>query len=132
MYIPSSMTNDEAFTMYGTLPADRIEALLEIEDIDVSGAITDIQEAACQFPAEDFLSEQMDALHDLAKKLRGDNKERLLHILQCLDDVTQCTSNLRRLRCEHLSDYWRKHHDNESRTELPCSTYQRRSGHAYR
>lgn len=107
MYIPSSMTNSEAFTMHGTLPADRIEGLLEMEaligDASIPGAITDIQEAACQFPAEDFLSEQLDALHDLAKKLRGDNRERLLHIIECLDDVAQCIFNASEFGREHLS-----------------------------
>ena len=93
--------------MYGKLNDERIEALLETEELigdpRIPGAIVDIQEAACQFPAEDFLSEQIESLQELAKKLRGDNKERLLHIIECLDDVAQCVSNASDFGHEHLS-----------------------------
>lgn len=92
--------------MHGKLNDERIEALLETEELidsNISGVIIDIQEAACHFPAEDFLSEQIESLQELAKKLQGDNKEKLLHIIQCLDDVARCTFNASAFGREHLS-----------------------------
>jgi hypothetical protein len=48
------------------------------------------QEASAQFPAEDFLSDQVSALQEFAKRLRGDNKKDLLHIIECISDALQC------------------------------------------
>jgi hypothetical protein len=52
-----------------------------------------VNEACCQFPAEDFLEGVKDRLHELSKRVRGDNKSELMGIIEALDDIAQCTFN---------------------------------------
>ena len=88
----SNLSNEEHYRMFGTLPADRIEALLDASDKleSLDGIEAHVSEARCQFPAEDFLVPVQDRLHDLAKRLRGDNRQEVLSIIEQLDDINQC------------------------------------------
>lgn len=88
----SNLSNNEYYRLYGTLSPDRIEALLDKSDQleSLDGIEAHIQEACCQFPAEDFLVPVQDRLRDLAKKLRGDNRQEVLGIIEQLDDINQC------------------------------------------
>lgn len=86
-YINSNMNNAEAYRLLGTLPADRIEALLDIEAIDVSGAIVHIEEARGCYPAEDVMSETLQAMRDLRCNLRGNNKALMDSIISMVEDL---------------------------------------------
>jgi hypothetical protein len=82
------MTNKECFRLNGTLPAERIEKLIGIEEQfdkfeDVS---IDIGEAIGQYPDEDCLSSIIKDLNDLCKKLRGDNRAHLQGIICDLEE----------------------------------------------
>ena len=94
MYINSNMTNIEAFKLYGTLPADRIESILEAETQlselqGIEGNLID----ANSFPAEDFLAEVISDLQTLKRGMRGNNRENLDAIIEKLEDIAQCTFN---------------------------------------
>jgi hypothetical protein len=56
---------------------------------DIQGNIQD----GMAFISEDFLSEVIDDLQIIAKNLRGDNRAKLQHIIEKLDDIAQCTMN---------------------------------------
>jgi molecular chaperone DnaK (HSP70) len=89
----SSMTAQEEFRMTGTLSPNRIESLLSVEGRleALDGLSNHIEEAMSQYPAEDFLSDIESRLHEFAKKLRGQNKEALLGIIESLSDLAQTT-----------------------------------------
>ncbi|MFW6855320.1 hypothetical protein ACODYM_28935 [Burkholderia gladioli] len=89
------LSNAEFFRMHGTLPPARIEALLDVGDrlAEVKSVDAYIREGMAQLPAEDFLADVMSRLQDIAKRLRGANKEQLLGCVESLDDVAQTTFN---------------------------------------
>ena len=95
MYVASNMTLAEEFRMNGALSADSIESLIEREALldGLNGIEVKIKEGMTQFPAEDFLQGPIKRLHQLAKKLRGDNRSEVLAIIESLDDIAQCTFN---------------------------------------
>ena len=64
---------------------ERLEAL--------GGVEARIDEAICQFPAEDFLEGIKNRLHELSKRVRGENREEVIGIIEALDDIAQCTFN---------------------------------------
>lgn len=82
-------TASELFRLNGTLPQDHIERLLELEEVvgHASGMVTHIDEAAAQFPNEDFLGEVIDELHELAKGMRGLNRAKLNALATKLDEI---------------------------------------------
>jgi uncharacterized protein YunC (DUF1805 family) len=87
-----SYSPEENYRMFCAIHPDQMEELLDIaarmESIQsIEGNLID----ANSYPTEDFLSGPIDRLHDLAKRLRGDNKETLLAIIETLDDIAQCT-----------------------------------------
>jgi len=89
----SSLTPTETFRMYGSLTRRQIEDLLGKDEAlrELEGIDAHIDEAMCQYPAEDFLESIKTRLHELSKKLRGDNKDTLNGIIESLDDIAQCT-----------------------------------------
>ena len=92
-YVNYNITAEEEFRLTGQVTGERLQVLLKYSEAaskfsDLGGKI---QEAYAQFPAEDFLSEIESRLHELAKRLRGNNKEELLGIIESLSDVAQCT-----------------------------------------
>ena len=92
----SSMTPHEQYNVTGTLRPDTIEALLELatpERMEAgSGATIHIREASGQFMPEDFMAEQIGALHALAKTMRGEKRDTLQYIIEQIDDAVQCQS----------------------------------------
>lgn len=88
-----SLTPREHWRLYGRLPEDAIEDLLDAQERkeQVAGVAPYIKEAMGQFPAEDFLSQVINRVHALARKVRGDNREEALAIAEVLDDVAQTT-----------------------------------------
>lgn len=88
----SNLSNREHFRLYGTLTPERIETLLDLDEKlqAFDGLEAHVQEARRQFPAEDFLVPVQDRLHELAKRLRGDNRQEILSIVEQLDDINQC------------------------------------------
>jgi len=94
----TSLTDKEFFRMHGTLTSERIERLIELKDRDGWKQFSQrigsmVQEAMGQYPAEDFLSEILTCLHNLAKRLRGDNKEAIQALAEKVDDIAQTTFN---------------------------------------
>lgn len=89
----SNITAKEEFRLTGTVSGDRLDELLDrSEALDkLEGLDAHIEEAKCQYPAEDFLSGITDRLHELAKRLRGDNRQEVLGIIEALDDIGQTT-----------------------------------------
>lgn len=87
-----SLSPAEHFRVHGTLPTNAIEDLLEaVKSADVLDDIeAHIEEARGCFLEEDFGQRTKDRLHDLAKRLRGDNKLEVLAILEELtEDIDQ-------------------------------------------
>jgi len=93
----SNMTYAEYYHLNGMLSAERTESILSTLDaaqaLDVREYASYAQEAQGGFPAEDFLSEVIEELQAMAKRLRGDNKDSLQHIISKLDDIAQCQFN---------------------------------------
>lgn len=79
--------------MNGSLSEARCLELINLsEQVPIyEDAIVKVEEARGQFPAEDFTSSISDRLHNIAKRLRGDNKSDLLNVIEALDDLAQCT-----------------------------------------
>ena len=85
----TNMTHAEHFRVNGTLPAERIEALLDIaanEDQFIGNWVDTIQEARGCYVPEDFLQSRISDLHYLAKFLRGANRQSLLEIITAMED----------------------------------------------
>lgn len=93
----SNLTHAEYFHLNGKLSEDRTEAILsnlhDAETLDVREYASYAQEACSGFPDEDFLADVISDLHYLAKNMRGNNKEQMLHIINKLDDIAQCQFN---------------------------------------
>jgi hypothetical protein len=91
----SNMTAAEQLRYTGSVDRETLEALVETEryaeairDIDAN-----IEEAMCQYPAEDFLQEVLTSLHELMKSVRGSNRDAVQGIIESLDDIAQTTFN---------------------------------------
>lgn len=93
MYINHNMTAREALRIHGTVPLDKLEDLLDREDAlkEVQEIDANLKEAMAQYPAEDFLQTPINRLHELAKRLRNENRQEVLAIIGQLDDIAQCT-----------------------------------------
>ncbi|MFK3740917.1 hypothetical protein [Massilia sp. TN1-12] len=90
-----SLTPREHLKLHGSLPERQLEQLIEWRERteEVVSTTAYLQEARGQYPAEDFLACPIERLHQLAKKLRGENREALLGIIESLDDIAQTTFN---------------------------------------
>lgn len=91
----SNMTAEEHLRMNGTLPLDMMEELAgypaKLEALESVEHY--MSETMGQFPAEDFLSDPITRLQALAKRVRGDNRDEVLAIIEQLDDIAQTTFN---------------------------------------
>jgi hypothetical protein len=91
----SSMTPEEEFRIFGKISRASTEMLLDVYAAVGDGGVDDVQihvqEALAQYPAEDFLSGILRQLNILVANVRGSNKEKLLGIIESLDDVAQTT-----------------------------------------
>jgi hypothetical protein len=96
MNIPSNMTNDEAFRLYGTLPPERIQQMLDAET-DAPALANRIKEhlqaARDGLPCEDFAEDiiwRLESIlvdHETTKTMRED-------IEQALDALKQLQADL--------------------------------------
>ena len=87
MDLGHTAANSEIYRVTGTLPAERIEALLELDSVDLSGVIVHIQEARGSFPGEDSLASIIEDLTALAKHMRGENQKELRSIIERADSL---------------------------------------------
>jgi len=80
-------TNAEVFRVQGTLPAERIEALLDLEtQANALEAVSaHIDEAKGCFVAEDCLQAHLDDLRRLLKNMRGVNRAELACIIEQIE-----------------------------------------------
>lgn len=93
IFVPHNATAEEEYRLTGKVTGERLERLLDrsealsrLSDMDAL-----IEEGMSQYPSEDFLFDAIERLHELAKRLRGDNKETLIGIIESLDDIAQTT-----------------------------------------
>jgi len=91
----SSLSAQETYRMHGRVTRAQLENLLDQEASleGIGGVDGYIDEAMCQYPAEDFLEGHKTRLVELMKNLRGANKETMSGIIEALDDIAQCTFN---------------------------------------
>lgn len=90
-----NLTHAEQYRINGTLSAEAIESLLDTsEALEKAGGVTSqLSEALGCFPAEDFLASFIDDLHELAKRLRGDNRAEAMRLIESAEDLQQCVFN---------------------------------------
>lgn len=90
----SNMDNEEAFRVFGTLPPERIEELLDLQTVAnrASDADTHVYEALIQFPDEDFLSDIIRQVEELSVGMRGKNREGMKELAIKLQDIELSTS----------------------------------------
>lgn len=97
-HVPSNLSNEEVFRLTGTLPPDRIVALLDevydqIGPEDISRAEVYIQEAKAPFEYEDFLSDVIYLATELRDNCRGANKDTAERLCEMLSNIAQTVFN---------------------------------------
>lgn len=90
-----NLTHAEQYRINGTLNAEAIEELLDTSEAltRAEGVSSQISEALGCYPAEDFLASFIEDLHRLSKRLRGDNREEALRLIESAEDLQQCVFN---------------------------------------
>jgi len=83
----SNISPEEYYRMYDELDNERIEYLLQnqrdenaFSDVEIG-----IEEAQAQYMGEDFLKDEIDQLFDLAKRLKGYNRETLNSLISKIE-----------------------------------------------
>lgn len=99
-----SFSSAELFRANGTLPADRIEALIDAETLlqgarDVSGALDD---AMASYPNEDFLTDAIRRFKELAHGMKGQRKADMLAAILALEDIEKATQQSAEYGMEEL------------------------------
>jgi len=106
MYINSNMTPREAFKFYGKLPDDWIESLIEDQEMlyDLNGVSSYIEDALAQYPDEDFIESEgiFDDLREIASNVRGENKSRILAVIEKLEALQLSISRQTEYGAEEL------------------------------
>ncbi len=89
MYINSNLSPREAFRIYGQLPEQIINRLIDHNEAceDIADCAANIREASSQFPEEDFLSETISDLQKIVKRIRGENKTDLQVAIDALEEI---------------------------------------------
>lgn len=82
----SSLSSREEFALNGTLSAETIEQLLDVADDYAAweDKLPLLQDAICQYPVEDCLSDISWQLRCLAELLKG---ERKAHVERIMEEV---------------------------------------------
>ena len=90
-----SLTPAEQYRINGTLSAETIESLLDNAEAvtNAEGVSAHVQEAMGCYPGEDFLASFIEDLHNLSKRLRGDNRVEALRLIESAEDLQQCVFN---------------------------------------
>lgn len=91
----TNLTNAEYYRLNGTLSAERIEELLDLDVAreKVSDPSAYIEEASGCYPAEDFLEHIMKQVRAVAKRVRGENRDDLDQIILDLEDLQTEVNN---------------------------------------
>ncbi len=93
----SNLTPEEEFRIFGQLSRANTEMLLDSYATVGEGGVDDvpahIHEALAQYPGEDFLADVVVRIHEVAKRVRGDNRATLIGIAEALDDIAMTTMN---------------------------------------
>lgn len=90
-----SLTAAEHHKIYGSVTDEQLEDLFGVAELWLDASLVVpgyIDEAKAQFPEEDFLQAHQQALLELAKRLRGPNKNALARILADLQTVIDSQS----------------------------------------
>ena len=87
LYIPSNMSPREALNLYGALPINTIEALIDAQEAmnNQSEIKPYLSEAKSCFAAEDCIQELIHDATALARTLRGANKAAMLELLEKME-----------------------------------------------
>lgn len=90
-----NLTPREQFRMNGQLNAETTEELLDNAEalLEVEGVSAQVQEAVGCFPKEDCLTDLLDSLNILSKRLRGDNRTALLGLIEQAEELQQSLFN---------------------------------------
>lgn len=94
-YINSNLSHREALNLHGSLPADRIEELIDdSETLELmQGIERDLDDVANQLPCKNFLIDEVKKLKEIAAKLSDHHKEELLLVIGLiqseLDDLSR-------------------------------------------
>lgn len=90
-----NLTHAEQYRINGTLSAEAIESLLDTSEAleKAEGVTSQLSEALGCYPAEDFLASFIEDLHNLSKRLRGDNRDEALRLIESAEDLQQCVFN---------------------------------------
>jgi len=101
----SNLTAAEVFRINGALPVELQETLLrKAEQLDEARAcVAHVQEAAGQYPDEDFLQDAISDLQTLAKRMRGDNRADLLALVEKLETIQTDAHNSTSYGLDELS-----------------------------
>jgi hypothetical protein len=93
-HIPSNLSPEEEFSLTGTLRPEQIEKVLDNPLVDenvVESVLEHVEDIRGNFPKEDFLSREISRLDEMAKRLRGANREELMEISYMLDRIERDT-----------------------------------------
>lgn len=87
MTFPSNYSDKEIYNLTGTLPADRIEKLIDVGNLaeKLASAVSSAEEASGCYMPEDFLADQLNELQSILKGLRGDNRRRLSKVIEDIE-----------------------------------------------
>lgn len=91
-----NMSNEEFYRVNGTLTPARIDAMFsKVDEAEAWEDLTPcIQEAKSCFIDEDFLQSTVLRLQEFAKRLRGDNRQDLLKIVEDMEhDIGQAIAS---------------------------------------
>lgn len=90
MYINSNLTPAEVLNLYGTLPPDMCESLIDAKEDAQRAAdtVANIEEAKGCYPSEDCLNPVLELLNNLHRNLRkSDTKDALKFIIDRAEDL---------------------------------------------
>jgi hypothetical protein len=90
MYINSNLTPREVLNLYGTLPAEMCEQLIDTHDeaLAAKDTVGYIEEAKGCYPTEDCLNPVLELLNNLHRNLRkSDTKEALRFIIERAEEL---------------------------------------------
>ncbi len=87
----SNMTDEEIYNIHGSLPSARIERMFDTlafyRSKDYEAAIENIENAEAEIYTAPFLETELKELRALAKKVRGDNRDKLKFLIEMLEDT---------------------------------------------
>ena len=105
----AAQTDQEYFNLHGTLTSERIQALIDQSALveACSEADTALQDALGAYPGEDCLQDVIDDLKQLAKNLRGENKNEVNSILLGVEERQNQLHNQSEYGAEVINNFIR-------------------------